>query len=128
MEKNVALLVVDLQNDFCPGGSLAVKDGNEIVSIINDLFPLFKTVIFTKDWHPADCNSFASQHEGFNPFTPKDGDMLWPDHCVQNTPGADLHPGIQFGQISETSTYSRRGSIETTTLTRDSMERNWQNS
>jgi nicotinamidase/pyrazinamidase len=99
MEKNVALLVVDLQNDFCPGGSLAVKDGNEIVPIINELFPLFKTVIFTKDWHPADCNSFASQHEGFEPFTPKDGDILWPDHCVQGTPGADLHPGIQFGQI-----------------------------
>jgi len=99
MKKNVALICVDMQNDFMPGGSLPVSDGDKIIPVVNDLLPLFKTVIFTKDWHPSDCQAFASQHEGKNPFDAMNGDVLWPDHCVQNTPGADLHSGIMYGQI-----------------------------
>jgi nicotinamidase/pyrazinamidase len=99
MKSNVALICVDLQNDFMPGGSLAVNDGDQIIPLINSMLPLFKTVIFTKDWHPADHSSFASQHEGKQPFSELNGNVLWPDHCVQNTPGADLHQGIQYGQI-----------------------------
>jgi len=99
MNSNVALICVDLQNDFMPGGSLPVKDGNDIIPIINNILPLFKTVIFTKDWHPADSRTFASQHDGYNVFDQKNGNTLWPDHCVQDTPGADLHSGIQYGQI-----------------------------
>lgn len=100
MKENVALICVDMQNDFMPGGSLAVNGGDEIVPVVNDLFPIFKTVIFTNDWHPADCCAFASQHEGKAPFSSDEfGQILWPDHCVQGTPGADLYSGIQFGQI-----------------------------
>ena len=99
MNSNVALICVDLQNDFMPGGSLPVTNGDSIIPIINELFPLFKLVIFTKDWHPTNSNSFASQHSGYQPFDKLEGKTLWPDHCVQNTPGADLHSGIQYDQI-----------------------------
>jgi nicotinamidase/pyrazinamidase len=99
MDSNVALICVDLQNDFMPGGSLAVKDGDQVIPIINNLLPVFKTVIFTKDWHPADCDTFASQHDGYALYSELYGRKLWPDHCVQDTPGADLHQGIQYGQI-----------------------------
>jgi len=99
MNSNVALICVDLQNDFMPGGSLPVKDGDQIIPIINDILPYFKTVIFTKDWHPSDSRTFASQHDGYNVFDQKSGNTLWPDHCVQDTPGADLHSDIQYGQI-----------------------------
>lgn len=101
MEKNIALIVVDLQNDFCEGGSLPIKDANSIIPVINSMLPVFKTVIFTKDWHPHDSLLFASQHNGAQPFDKDDesGEVLWPDHCVQNTPGADLNSKILFGQI-----------------------------
>jgi nicotinamidase/pyrazinamidase len=98
-----ALIVVDPQNDFCPGGSLAVKDGDQIVPVINKLTKsdMYDLVIFTKDWHPSDMEAFASQHEGKKPFdtyTNKNGDVdvLWPDHCVAGTQGAEFHKDIDL--------------------------------
>ena len=98
-----ALIVVDVQQDFCPGGSLAVPDGDKIVPIINKLLPEFDLVIFTKDWHDPEMNAFASQHEGAKPFdkyTNEQGqeDTLWPDHCVQNTPGSEFHPDLDLSK------------------------------
>ena len=93
-----ALIVVDLQPDFCPGGALAVAGGDEIVAGINAAMAEFATVILTQDWHPADHLSFASQHPGAAPFSevelPYGRQTLWPDHCIQGTPGAALHPGL----------------------------------
>jgi nicotinamidase/pyrazinamidase len=95
-----ALLVIDVQNDFCPGGALAVSDGDQVVPIINRLGQRFDHVILTQDWHPANHISFASTHLGTQPFTTIEVDYgtqtLWPDHCVQGTPGADFHPGLDL--------------------------------
>jgi nicotinamidase/pyrazinamidase len=100
-----ALIVVDVQNDFCPGGSLAVPEGDKVVPVINDLLPKFDLIIFTKDWHPARHNGFASVYNDKKPFdTIERGggfggtwfDTLWPDHCIQNTPGSDFHPGLKL--------------------------------
>jgi nicotinamidase/pyrazinamidase len=97
------LLVVDVQNDFCPGGSLAVDDGDAVVPIINALMPRFARVIATQDWHPPDHISFASRHHGRKPLDVVDADgipqVLWPDHCVQGGRGADLHPRLAVGRI-----------------------------
>ena len=91
-----ALIVVDLQNDFCPGGALAVVGGDEIVPIINRLVDEFEHVILTQDWHPAHHSSFASSHPGHKPFEtiemPYGLQTLWPDHCIQGTDGAAFHP------------------------------------
>jgi nicotinamidase/pyrazinamidase len=88
------LIVVDMQYDFLPGGSLAVAGGDEIVPLINTLAKKFANVVLTQDWHPADHISFASQHEGKNPFElielPYGPQVLWPDHCMWNTRGAEL--------------------------------------
>jgi nicotinamidase/pyrazinamidase len=100
-----ALLVIDVQNDFCPavdgiGGALAVKDGDQVVPIINRLGQRFDHVICTQDWHPRGHISFASSHPGAQHFTTIQvhygAQTLWPDHCVQGTPGADLHPGLNI--------------------------------
>jgi nicotinamidase/pyrazinamidase len=98
-----ALIVVDPQNDFMPGGSLAVKDGDQIVPVINKLTKsgMYDLVIFTKDWHPADMEAFASQHKGknvFDTYTNSNGevDVLWPDHCVAGTEGAEFHKDIDL--------------------------------
>ena len=92
------LLVIDVQNDFCPGGALAVPRGDEVVALINRLARRFANVVLTQDWHPADHLSFASAHPGRKPFetvTAAYGpQVLWPDHCVQGTPGSDLHPAL----------------------------------
>jgi nicotinamidase/pyrazinamidase len=92
------LLVIDVQNDFCPGGALAVPHGDELVPIINRLASRFPNVVLTQDWHPADHLSFASAHPGRRPFeitTAAYGpQVLWPDHCVQGTSGADFHPSL----------------------------------
>jgi nicotinamidase/pyrazinamidase len=92
------LLVVDVQNDFCPGGALAVPGGNEIVPAVNRLARDFAHVVLTQDWHPAGHSSFASAHPGKSPFEtmqmPYGPQILWPDHCVQATPGAALHPAL----------------------------------
>jgi nicotinamidase/pyrazinamidase len=93
-----ALIIIDLQNDFCPGGSLAVAGGDEIVPIVNRLVPRFDHVLLTQDWHPAGHRSFASAHPGRKPFEtvdmPYGKQTLWPDHCVQDTPGAAFHPAL----------------------------------
>jgi nicotinamidase/pyrazinamidase len=89
-----ALIVIDVQNDFCPGGALAVPKGDEIVPLVNRLIEQFQHVVLTQDWHPKGHSSFASTHKG-DPFTAIKlgyGDQtLWPDHCVQGTKGAEFH-------------------------------------
>ena len=94
-----ALLVIDVQNDFCPGGALAVAGGDEIVAPINAIMDTFDTVILTQDWHPAGHSSFASSHTGKAPFEmidmPYGPQVLWPDHCVQSSAGANLHPDLR---------------------------------
>ena len=92
------LLIVDIQNDFCPGGGLAVPRADEIVAPINRIASRFGHVVLTQDWHPADHISFASRHPGHRPFDtielPYGSQTLWPDHCVQGTPGAAFHAGL----------------------------------
>ena len=90
-----ALIVIDMQNDFCPGGSLAVPHGDQIIDPINRLMEDFDAVILTQDWHPADHASFADNHDGAAPFSvtqmPYGPQVLWPRHCVIGTPGAAFH-------------------------------------
>ncbi len=92
------LIVVDVQNDFCPGGALAVPKGDEVVPLINLLAARFDNVVLTQDWHPRGHASFASSHRGRKPFEtidlPYGKQVLWPDHCVQGTPGAAFHAGL----------------------------------
>ncbi len=94
-----ALLVIDVQNDFCPGGALAVEAGDQIVAPINAMMDDFDAVILTQDWHPAGHSSFASSHTGKVPFDliemPYGPQVLWPDHCVQNSEGAAFHPKLR---------------------------------
>ncbi len=93
-----ALLVIDVQNDFCPGGALAVPGGDEIVLRINALMTDFKEIILTQDWHPAGHSSFASEHPGKAPFETVEMEygtqVLWPDHCVQGSHGGAFHPDL----------------------------------
>ena len=94
-----ALVIIDVQNDFCPGGALAVTDGDAVVPVINRLQQDFDTVILTQDWHPADHQSFADNHAGAAPFSmtemPYGPQVLWPAHCMQGTPGAAFHAGLE---------------------------------
>jgi len=94
-----ALIVIDVQNDFCPGGALAVPGGDAIVPGINELVPEFDAVILTQDWHPAGHSSFASSHPGKEPYGTVDmaygPQVLWPDHCVQGTKGAEFHADLR---------------------------------
>ena len=98
IDGNDVLVVVDVQNDFCPGGALAVPRGDEIVRIVNRLAARFRNVVLTQDWHPAGHFSFASSHPGKKPFetivAPYGSQVLWPDHCVQSTSGAAFHPEL----------------------------------
>ena len=93
------LIVVDIQNDFCPGGALAVPNGDEVVPIINSLAARFRHVVLTQDWHPRGHSSFASTHPGKQPFETLAASygpqVLWPDHCVQETPGAAFHAALR---------------------------------
>ena len=93
-----ALIVIDVQNDFCPGGALAVAGGDEIVPGINALMAEFQTIVLTQDWHPANHLSFADNHPGAAPFSltdmPYGKQVLWPAHCVQGSSGADFHPAL----------------------------------
>jgi nicotinamidase/pyrazinamidase len=95
-----ALIVIDVQNDFCPGGALAVDEGDQVVPVINQLMGQFDHVILTQDWHTADHSSFASQHPGKAPFEEIEmaygSQTLWPDHCVQGSHGADFHPELNL--------------------------------
>lgn len=97
-----ALIVIDMQNDFCPGGALAVAGGDQIVQPVNALMGEFDAVVLTQDWHPSDHASFADNHPGAAPFSetrmPYGPQVLWPAHCVIGTPGADFHPGLDLGR------------------------------
>jgi nicotinamidase/pyrazinamidase len=97
------LLVLDVQNDFCQGGSLAVKEGDRVVPVINSIMGEFYKVIATQDWHPSDHISFASNHPDKKPYdTISLGDVeqiLWPDHCVRGSSGADFHPYLDARQF-----------------------------
>jgi len=94
------LIVVDVQNDFCPGGALSVPHGDEIVPIINRLAARFRHVVLTQDWHPRGHLSFASSHPGKKPYDTLAADygpqILWPDHCVQDSTGAQFHPALHI--------------------------------
>jgi nicotinamidase/pyrazinamidase len=94
------LLVVDIQNDFCSGGRLAVPRGEEVVPFINELARRFEHVVLTQDWHPAGHHSFASSHPGKKPYESVElaygSQILWPDHCVQDTQGAKLHGDLRI--------------------------------
>ncbi len=100
-----ALILVDIQNDFMPTGALPVADGDAVVPVANALIPEFTTVVATQDWHPANHGSFASQHEGRSPGELIDlhglEQVLWPDHCVENTSGAEFVSGLNVGAITK---------------------------
>jgi len=102
--RNSALVVVDVQNDFCPGGSLPIASGDEVVDVINLMAPEFAFVAATKDWHPAGHVSFATSHPGRKPFDVVSAggvdQTLWPDHCVAGTAGADFHPRLDTRPVS----------------------------
>lgn len=95
---STALIVIDVQVDFCPGGALAVPQGDQIVAPVNALMDGFDAIILTQDWHPANHSSFASQHPGRAPYDmtemPYGEQVLWPDHCVQGSDGAAFHPAL----------------------------------
>jgi nicotinamidase/pyrazinamidase len=94
-----ALIVIDIQNDFCPGGSLAVAGGDQIIEAVNALMDEFSCVVLTQDWHPADHTSFADNHPGAAAFSltemPYGPQVLWPRHCVQGSKGAEFHPALR---------------------------------
>ena len=96
------LLVIDVQNDFCPGGALAVPRGDEMITPIHRVALRFEHIILTQDWHPANHASFASSHTGKKPFESIElgygTQTLWPPHCVQGSPGAEFHPALQLPQ------------------------------
>lgn len=95
--KNTALIVVDVQNDFCPGGALAVKNGSRVVPAINSLMDSFEVIVGTQDWHPVNHSSFASNNDA-EPFSVKTlngvNQVMWPEHCIQGSNGADFHPDL----------------------------------
>jgi nicotinamidase/pyrazinamidase len=94
------LIVVDVQNDFCPGGALAVPGGDQVIDVIHRAAEHFDHIVLTQDWHPQGHSSFASAHPGRQPFEtiamPYGQQTLWPDHCVQGTPGANFHPALSL--------------------------------
>jgi len=96
---DAALVIIDVQNDFCPGGALAVTDGDAVVSVINNLQPQFSLKVLTQDWHPADHMSFAANHSGAEPFSmtemPYGPQVLWPSHCIQGSQGAEFHKDLK---------------------------------
>lgn len=112
-----ALIVVDVQNDFCPGGSLAVPKGDEVIPIINTLLPKFDLVIFTMDWHTTNMDAFASSYPDKKPFDSyknKDGkvDVLWPNHCVGDTFGAEIHKDIDYSLINGDFYFFKKGLVK----------------
>lgn len=96
---DAALVVIDVQNDFCPNGALAVVDGDAVIPVINQLQSKFALKILTQDWHPADHTSFAINHPGAEPFSmtemPYGPQVLWPSHCIQGTQGAEFHKDLE---------------------------------
>lgn len=99
-QANEALIVIDIQNDFCPGGALAVTGGDEIIARVNALMQEFPVTVLTQDWHPEEHSSFAANHPGAAPFSsidmPYGAQTLWPSHCVWGTPGAAFHPALHI--------------------------------
>ncbi len=97
------LLIIDVQNDFCAGGSLAVPEAEAILPVISTLIPTFNSVVLTQDWHPAKHSSFASVHSGKQPFDtitlPYGEQTLWPDHCIQGSSGADFHAELPLDAV-----------------------------
>ena len=97
------LIVVDVQNDFCPGGALAVPGGDAVIEPIHRIAPLFGRILLTQDWHPANHSSFATAHPGKQPFESIElaygTQTLWPPHCVQGSKGAEVHPALQLPQV-----------------------------
>lgn len=100
-----ALLLIDLQYDFCPGGALAVARGDETIAVANEWSARFETVVATQDWHPPTHKSFAANHPGKRPYDVIELDglsqVLWPDHCVQGTPGAGLHAALDLTRLTK---------------------------
>ncbi len=98
-----ALIIIDIQNDFIPGGALPVPKGNEIIPVVNEMQDKFGLIVATQDWHPQNHRSFASQHKGKKPFEEGEvggiNQVLWPDHCVQNLQGAEFHPELKTDKI-----------------------------
>jgi len=98
------LVVVDVQNDFCPGGALAVPGGDAIVPLVNRLGEAFAHIVLTQDWHPPAHQSFASSHAGRQPYDVIDvaygPQVLWPDHCVQGSSGAEFHAGLDLDKVA----------------------------
>ena len=107
---NTALILIDIQNDFCPGGALEVEEGNEIVEVANKLQEKFRVKIATQDWHPPNHTSFASNHLDKLPFSTTEmfygTQVLWPDHCIQGKKGAEFHPKLM---IKSTDLIIRKG-------------------
>jgi nicotinamidase/pyrazinamidase len=97
------LIVIDMQNDFCPGGALAVAEGDSVIETIRRIAPHFQHVILTQDWHPTGHSSFASAHAGKKPYVQIELDYgiqtLWPDHCVQGSKGAEFHSALDLSQV-----------------------------
>ena len=104
--KNDTLIIVDVQNDFCPGGSLAVKNGDDIISIINSLQGYFNTIVYTQDWHPIDHCCFTTTNPGVNAFEsikmPYGEQVVWPPHCVIDSKGAMFHPNLEIKKSNST--------------------------
>ena len=100
IDEHDVLVVIDVQNDFCRGGALAVTDGDAVVDVIHRVAPLFKHVVLTQDWHPAGHSSFATSHAGMQPFEQIELSYglqtLWPDHCLQDSNGAQFHPALHL--------------------------------
>ena len=102
IDEHDVLLVIDVQNDFCPGGALAVPLGDEVIAPIHRIAPRFEHIVLTQDWHPANHFSFATSHPGKQPYDSVElhygMQTLWPPHCVQGTRGAEFHPALQLTQ------------------------------
>lgn len=100
IEKHDVLIVVDMQNDFCPGGALAIADGDVVIEAIHWVAPLFQHVVLTQDWHPPEHTSFVAAHPGKSPFEQIELSYglqtLWPPHCIQGTNGAEFHPALRL--------------------------------
>ncbi len=111
-----ALIVIDVQNDFCPGGALAVVRGDAVIPWINALMDDFAVVVLTQDWHPSDHTSFADNHPGAAPYSmvqmPYGPQVLWPRHCVQGTVGADFHAGLRMDPAQLTIRKGFRAAID----------------
>ena len=125
-----ALLLIDLQNDFLPDGSLPIRNGDEVISVANRLMEAgdYDLIVATQDWHPQNHGSFASQHEGKNPFDMGELDglpqVMWPDHCVQNTYGAQLASALNTEPIDQICTKGQDQNVDSYSAFYDNAKRN----